>query len=75
MTLSPKTVLACAAGFVYGVLIAASWDGDAQLARAKTYYCGYVRGMKFTADKVHYDIGPIPIQNCEQFDDLDKAAR
>lgn len=38
---------------------------------AKAYFCGYVRGMKFVADKAGIVIGEHGIQGCEQFDDLE----
>jgi len=41
--------------------------------RARAYYCGYARGMKFVADKQGLNLGPVPFLGCEKFDDLEKA--
>ncbi len=67
--------LAFLAAIVFGIMAIASLMDAGDAIRAKAYYCGYARGMKFVADLSHYDVGPVPLKGCEQFDALDRATQ
>lgn len=78
MTLKPIHIIVvgavgiaiCVAVIVVGVVELAAADNE---KKSHAYRCGYVRGMKFVADRANINIGPSPLRNCEQFNSLNEG--